>query len=280
MGFAYSRIMHRAMSDDTPERAQVLARSGDRSGAARMLARYLDGSPGDTQAHFQLAHLWLELGDAERALQSFQSALTLEPDNAVIHSDVGIALEALGREVQAADAYRRAADATPPFPPACYNLALIHCRRRQWQEAAGYLRRALEQAPDFQPARHQLGLALDALGDEDAARACFDALLAADPQNLEARRAIADMHVARCRYDAAARLFEQCLELNPEDTRATLALGACLQELGRVDDALVHYRRLLKRDRSHYYDVVKKLTSASTGRFRVKSEELRRLLLG
>jgi hypothetical protein len=39
-------------------------------------------------------------------------------------------------------------------------------------------------------------------------------------------------------------------------------------------------RRLLKRDRSCYYDVVKKLTGASRGRFWVKTAELRHVLLG
>jgi tetratricopeptide (TPR) repeat protein len=143
-----------------------------------------------------------------------------------------------------------------------------------------HLRAALAQRPDFCAARHQLGLALSALGQEDAARACFDELLKGDGKDLEARRAIADMDMKHCRYADAVQQLEQCLALSPLDARATLALGACLQELGRVDEALAHYRRLLAHDRSRYYEVVKKLTSASSGRFWVKSAELRRVLLG
>jgi Flp pilus assembly protein TadD len=272
--------MLRDMSDDTPERAHDLARGGDMQGAAQTLKRYLEATPGDASAHFQLAHMLLELGDASMAVQHFKQALAQEPDNAVIHSDLGTALEALGSEAQAEAAYRRAAQATPAFPPASYNLALILCRRGEWQEAAGHLRAALGQAAGFHAARHQLGLALNALGEEDGARACFDALLADDPKNIEARRAIADIHMQHCRFADATEQLEQCLGLTPDDARATLALGACLQELGRVDEALTHYRRLLQRDRRHYYDVVKKLTSASTGRFWLKSAELRRVLLG
>jgi len=272
--------MLRAMSEDSPERARSLVRDGDMKGAARVLARYLEAAPGDASAHYQLAHLVLDLGDAQRAAQGFERALELEPDNAVIRSDLGVALEEAGREPEAAEAYGRAAQAQPPYPPAQYNLALILGRRGQWHEAARHLRAALAQSPGFRAARHQLGLVLHELGQDDGARACFDDLLATDPKDIEARRAIADMHMDRCRFADAAEQLEQCLALAPEDASATLVLGACLQELGRVDEALAHYRRLLEHDRSRYYDVVKKLTGASTGRFWVKAAELRRVLLG
>lgn len=271
--------MLRTMPEDSPERARNLAGDGDVKGAARVLARYLEVTPGDASAHFQLAHLLLELGDAQRAVQGFVRALELESDNAVMHNDLGTALEELGREPEAAEAYRRAAQAQPPYPPAQYNLALILGRRGQWDEAARRLRAALEQTPGFRAARHQLGLVLRKLGQDDAARTCFDDLLAADPKDIEARRAIADMDMGHCRFADATEQLEQCLALAPEDANATLALGACLQELGRVDEALAHYRRLLARDRSRYYDVVKKLTGASTGCFWVKAAELRRVLL-
>ena len=88
------------------------------------------------------------------------------------------------------------------------------------------------------------------------------------------------MDMRDCRFADAAQQLEQCLALAPDDALATLALGACMQELGRIDSALAHYRRLLEHEPCRYYEVVKKLTSASKGRFWVKSAELRRMLLG
>jgi len=268
------------MPEDSLERAHSAARNGDLPGAAEALRRYLEATPGDAPAHFQLAHLMLELEDAAAAVQSFERASELAPDNAVVHNDLGTALEVVGREPEAAQAYGRAARTSPPYPPAQYNLALILCRQGQWHEAVQWLRAALEQAPDFRVARLQLGVALAALDQVDAARACFDDLLTADPKDMEARRALADMHMRHCRFADAARQLEQCLELAPDDARGTLALGACMQELGRLDEALAHYRRLLQREPCRYYEVVKKLTGASKGRFWVKSAELRRVLLG
>ena len=268
------------MAEDSLERAHSLARSGDLPGAAQTLEGYLETTPEDAPAHFQFAHLLMELGDTAAAVQSFQRALELAPDQAVAHNDLGTALELLGREAEAAQAYRCAAETTPAFPPAQYNLALILCRQGQWEEAIKLLRAALEEEPEFRAARLQLGQALVGLGQVDAAQTCFDDLLGADGDDLEAHRAMADLHMGRCRFADAAQHLQRCLALAPHDARATLALGACAQELGRVDEALGHYRRLLQREPSRYYDVVKKLTSASKGHFWVKSAELRRILLG
>ena len=268
------------MPADSLKRARSLAERGDLKGSVQVLAAYLEATPGDASAHFQLAHLVLELGDAAQAIPSFQRSLELEPGNAVVNSDLGTALEMLGREPEAAEAYRRGTLASPPFPPAHYNLALILCRQGQWDEAVQHLRAALEQAPEFRVARLQLGRALRKLGQAAPARACFDHLLADDPKDIEARRAIADMDMSDCRFDDAAQQLEQCLALAPNDADTILALGTCIQELGRVDEALAHYRRLLQHQPRRYYEVVKKLTGASKGRFWVKSAELRRLLLG
>ncbi len=268
------------MPEDSPERARTLAQVGDMKGAVQVLTRYLEASPGDASSHFQLANLVLALGDAQGAVHGFERALALEPDNAVIRSDLGTALQKAGRESEAAVAYGRAARAQPPYPPAQYNLALIWRRQGRLHEAVGQLREALEQTPGFRVARYELGQCLAELGQEDAARACFDHLLAEDSDDIEARRAIAEMDMDHCRFADAVEQLEQCLALAPGDAAATLALGACLQELGRLDEALAHYRRLLEHDRSRYYQVVKKLTGAARGRFWIKTTELRRTLLG
>ena len=56
------------MPEDSPERARTLAHGGDAKAAVLVLTRYLEASPGDASGHFQLAHLVLELGDAQGAL--------------------------------------------------------------------------------------------------------------------------------------------------------------------------------------------------------------------
>jgi superkiller protein 3 len=268
------------MVEDGLERARRLAADGDVDGAARVLTDHVEARPDDAFARFQLANLVLAQGDAAGAIEQFERALALEPDNAVVYNDLGTALEKLHRDEEAAEAYARGARSNPPYPPAQYNLALLHGRRGEWREAAELLRAAVDRTPGFRAARLELGRVLRRLGREDGARACFDALLASDAGDLEARLAIAGADMDQCRFAEAAEHLQHCLTLAPDDGNAVLALGSCLQELGRVDEAIAHYRGLLARDRSRYYEVVKKLTSASTGRFWVNAAALRRALLG
>jgi protein O-GlcNAc transferase len=267
------------MSDDALNRARQLARDGEIDGAARLLSHHLESAPDDAAAHAELALMMLDLGDAEGARRRFDKALTLEPDNAALHNDLGTALQRVNRESEAIAAYRRALELNPDLPSARYNLAKILHRRAELHEAAELLRGALEQAPGFRIARRALGLVLSDLDEDDEAGRCFESLLAEDANDLETHRDMADLHMRRCRYADAIKHLERCLALAPGDAQATLIMGACLQELGRVDEALEHYRNVLRHDRKRYYEVVKKLTGSSKGRFWVDAAELRRVLL-
>jgi predicted Zn-dependent protease len=49
---------------------------------------------------------------------------------------------------------------------------------------------------------------------------------------------LGDLHVMEERYDQAQHAFEECIRMNPQETRPHLMLGYCLIELDRPDDAL------------------------------------------
>ncbi|MBE2899606.1 hypothetical protein DNK57_02015 [Methanothermobacter thermautotrophicus] len=48
------------------------------------------------------------------------------------------------------------------------------------------------------------------------------------------------------RYDEALGCFEKVLEINPEDHRAWYMKGEVLEKLGRCEEALESYRKALK----------------------------------
>ena len=49
---------------------------------------------------------------------------------------------------------------------------------------------------------------------------------------------LGDLHVMEERYDQAQHAFEECIKMNPTETRPHLMLGYCLIELDRPDEAL------------------------------------------
>jgi len=74
-------------------------------------------------AYINLGRLLHERGDTPAALQAYETALGLRPDDALAAFNLGVALEDAQRFDDAAVAYQRAIDADPRAADAHYNLA-------------------------------------------------------------------------------------------------------------------------------------------------------------
>lgn len=96
-------------------------------------------------------------GAIDVALQRFREAEQAAPGNAVVHYLLAQALEAMGREEEAAGHYQKALELNPAEAAPRYNLAVIYRRRGERQAAIGELKSALKARPDFAGASLLLG---------------------------------------------------------------------------------------------------------------------------
>jgi tetratricopeptide (TPR) repeat protein len=97
-------------------------------------------------------------------------------------------------------------------------------------------------------------------GNVPAARALFTAVLARQPNNVEARLGIAEAEVAEGRLKNALSQYAQTLTLAPESTRAVLSLAMLSQETGDERKAADYYELAL---RSHSSDPLVQLAASS-----------------
>jgi tetratricopeptide (TPR) repeat protein len=97
-------------------------------------------------------------------------------------------------------------------------------------------------------------------GNVAAARALFSAVLARQPNNVEARLGMAEAEVAEGRPKNALDQYRQTLTLAPESTRAVLSLAMLCQETGDERGAAGYYELAL---RSHSSDPRVQLAAAS-----------------
>ena len=94
------------------------------------------------------------------------------------------------------------------------------------------------------------GLEAEVAGRIDEARRAYDEALRRDPAHAEASARLAEL--ARRRGDAAAALEHDLRALEAgERSSALLALADDYRRLGRFDDAMSAYRRVLARDPDH-----------------------------
>ena len=133
-----------------------------------------------------------------------------------------------------------------------HNLATALQEEGRLDEAVRHYERAIALRPDYAPAFNNLGTARMAQGDLAAAVAAFRESLRLQPGSRDARELL-----AKAEYDRGSTLLEggslnqaeavlrESLRLNPESAEAHNNLGITLAQLGRLEEAVQHWRRAL-----------------------------------
>ena len=154
-----------------------------------------------------LATAYRERGDLPRAVQLYETALTLDAAYAQAHSNLGSALAGGGEPERAIEHYRQAIAADPDTGDLRFNFGNALLAANRYAEAAEQFGFAVEAWPADAEAHNNLGIALASAGD----------------------------------MAAAAAAFREAVRLDPAGPRAHRNLGIALEELGDADGARRHY---------------------------------------
>jgi cellulose synthase operon protein C len=223
--------------------AAAALRAGDYEAAIAALRGQARADPRRAAAHRALARTLAEVGrydQAEEVVRSFQSANPRSPE---LLTTLGEVLRARGRSAEAEAAFKkaiagRAADALT----AEVDLAVMRFDRGERDEA----RRGFHRLIDAYNGSAGLGseqlaavaVACRYLGADDPqlfkdALKAFDEAIAADPDNLDARAALAELFLEKYNRTDAGTAAQEALERNPSHPRALLALARVLDADGQ-----------------------------------------------
>jgi tetratricopeptide (TPR) repeat protein len=120
---------------------------GQRARAMAMFEQMLSGFPCDAYALASKAHMLVQSGDRLAALPLMEKLVTLYPDAAAHHFNLGYVLDELDRHEDAELAFRRATQLDSKLDRAWYGLGLVLIRLRRHDEAVV----ALKQNTKLQP---------------------------------------------------------------------------------------------------------------------------------
>lgn len=84
-------------------------------------------------------------------------------------------------------------------------------------------------------------------GNVDEAAGHFEAALAAEPRNAQAKVGVARVRAARGDFDGAIELLEDAAQFNPRPEEVYYHLGLVLEKQGRFEEAVAAYRKALER---------------------------------
>lgn len=173
---------------------QVLPVSSDPAqGDPRMvlqeaLARHnIQKNSGDFEAHYNLAAMLQAKDQLDGAINEYQAAVQLRPDDAAGNNALGAALVAAGHPEQGVGYFRSALKTRPDYFEAHYNLGLALAGQNDFEGASQQLGLASKLQPEDANVEANLGAALAELGRFPEAKAHFERALQIDPDQALAK---------------------------------------------------------------------------------------------
>ena len=242
------------MMDPAPAHADAFAqalaayRAGRFRDAEGLCRQALLANP----AHFEASHV-LALAQAglqqhEQALESYDRALRLRPNEAAVHNDRGASLLALDRPEEALQSYDRAIAAQPRFAAAFSNRGSVLERLERYDAALANYNRALALQPDFVDALYNRGNVLKSLGRYDEALASYDRALALRPDHADALNNRGQALKELLRYDEAMASYDAALALQPDNATAHCNAAALRLVTGDFERGWPHYEWRWKKE--------------------------------
>ena len=225
----------------------ALKTAGRTQEAVRSFRKALEIAPQDAETHNNLGAAQEDLGEFDAAIRSYRGAVGINPTYAEAHCNLGNVLAKTGDHLAAIEAYKKAIELRPDFAEA-HNSLGVSLKEKSWfEDAEHYFRRAVQIRPDFAQAHDNLATALRRQGKLKEAEASARAALEHNPSFAEAYYNLGLARHLGTQYEAAVEAYEKALELKPDFDDARESLGQALQDLGRFDEAITHFKSVGSR---------------------------------
>lgn len=201
--------------------AELHRRESRGEDAERVLTEIISSGDDATDVRLALAEILLDGGREEDACEHLQVAALLDPSSAVAHDRLAALMARSGRTKEAANHLSKLVELEPLDGEAHYRLAEL-----------------LEHPDDFDRVNLLLEIAADLMPHDARPPYSLGRLLERGEKTGRDGGLLREPDV-----DAARRLYERTLELDPGHASARLALGVLLEKVGEEEDARKHYER-------------------------------------
>ena len=199
--------------------------------------------PDDDLAVFNMANVYRTIGKDDEALVGYRRLLELDPHNAQAHQAVAQVLVDHGRLAEAEEALNRALAIQPAMAAARNTLGAL--RLKQGDVAAGdrEIRAALAQNGNLRLAHFNLALAAEQRGDLDGAIAEYQQEIARFAGSYMAQFNLGKVYERLGKAGEQAAAFRAAIDSNPDFAEGHLFLAKLQLDLGNRADAIRLARR-------------------------------------
>jgi tetratricopeptide (TPR) repeat protein len=206
--------------------------------------------PDEAEVVIGLAAVFYKIGQYNESLRLYQKVVpTLRDKDPLIYGSLhnyGLTLAAVGKIEEAIQTIRRAMALKPKIADAYYSLGNALMSAKKPEEAVLEFQKALERDPELIMARANLGNALIALNRPQEAIAMMSAGSPKSKSSAELRYnlGLAEMNLGHT--DKAIALYQEALTINPRFAKAHINLGLLLDPQGKTAQASEHYQEAIR----------------------------------
>lgn len=215
----------------------ALLKNNQQQQAINVLAPALKGPQQDHELLMLAGQTYMQARDFTKANEYFERANALSPQNAAVHTAMGIAKLQQGENAAAIEELQKANALDAKSPQAGLLLAMTHLRLKEYDKALVALHTLEKEQPDNPLLYNLEGGALLGKNDIAAARKSFEKAVSIQANFLPAVTNLANLDVRDKKPDVAKKRFEDVLAKDGKNIQAMVALSNIALASGKNDEA-------------------------------------------
>ena len=200
--------------------------------------------------------------DYPAAMQSLQTTLTLRPDHLIALYDLAVVYRNMGQPQKAIDGFKEVLRRDPNYVKAAVNLGQVFLENHQAQEAELYFKKAIHRYEEMMKSSKTVEALVsihDALlnvyfsqGQWPEAEKAIQEILRLKPDQLDAHFNLAQIYEKTGRLEQAYNEYRSEIQIHPDNFRAYVDFAILLRAQNRYQEAVAILEKAVPLQPSHY----------------------------
>ena len=182
-----------------------------------------------------------QIGLLDDAIIAFQKVISLEPNDAKAHYNIGNTFQKQGKWQEAIDAYNKALLIKPEYAEAYNNMGVALKEQGKLDEAIKAYNKTVLIKSDYADAYYNMGNALNDYGKWDEAIDAYNKSISLKPDYADAYNSMGHTLQEQGKWQESIEACNKALSIKPECAEAHFNLSFALLNSGNLKDGLNEY---------------------------------------
>jgi tetratricopeptide (TPR) repeat protein len=223
----------------------MCVKNGHHDRALFLLRKAISIKPDFAEAHYNLGVAHSERGEFTEATTPFHNAINIKPDFAEAHSGLGVSLGGSDQLPEAVTAFNAAIAIRPDFAEAHYNLGVSFFKTNRHSEAIAAFNTAIAIKANYVAAHINLGVTLHRIGRLSEATEAYKTAISITGGDFAAYSNLSIALTQSGNFSEAITAGRMAVNSKPYSAESYTGLGIALAETGQVSEAITAFRRAI-----------------------------------